>query len=115
MTLSSLNCTCQPAADGRRRGFLTGLVGLSAGAARATRRDVRTPALPLRHRLVHASPALAALTRLVNVSQVLFGREYPYRTGIDHVKGIADFGFSPADLRAIGRDNAVRLMPRWGA
>jgi predicted TIM-barrel fold metal-dependent hydrolase len=53
--------------------------------------------------------------KLVNVSQVLFGSDYPYRTGEDHVKGLADYGFSPADLRAIGRDNAVRLMPRWQA
>ncbi len=59
------------------------------------------------------APALAALTRLVNVSQVLFGSDYPYRTGIDHVKGLGEFGFSQEDLRAIGRGNAVRLMPRW--
>lgn len=63
---------------------------------------------------MHA-PALAALTRLVKTSQVLFGSDYPYRTGIDHVTGIQAFGFSDADLRAIGRDNAVRLMPRWKA
>ena len=57
--------------------------------------------------------ALAALTKLVNVSQILFGSDYPYRTGIDHVKGLAAYGLSESDLRAIGRDNAVRLMPRW--
>ena len=59
--------------------------------------------------------ALASLLKLVNVSQVLFGSDYPYRTGEDHVKGLADYGFSQADLLAIGRDNAVRLMPRWQA
>jgi predicted TIM-barrel fold metal-dependent hydrolase len=59
--------------------------------------------------------ALAALMKLVKVSQVLFGSDYPYRTGEDHVKGLADYGFSPSDLLAIGRDNAVRLMPRWQA
>ncbi len=59
--------------------------------------------------------ALASLLKLVNVSQVLFGSDYPYRTGEDHVKGLTDYGFSQADLRAIGRDNAVRLMPRWQA
>lgn len=59
--------------------------------------------------------ALAALTRLVDVPQILFGSDYPYRTGEDTVKGIVDYGFSPADLRAIGRDNALRLMPKWRA
>jgi predicted TIM-barrel fold metal-dependent hydrolase len=59
--------------------------------------------------------ALASLMKLVKVSQVLFGSDYPYRTGVDHVKGLSDYGFSNADLRAIGRDNAVRLMPRWQA
>jgi predicted TIM-barrel fold metal-dependent hydrolase len=57
--------------------------------------------------------ALASLMKLVKVSQVLFGSDYPYRTGEDHVKGLVDYGYSAADLRAIGRDNAVRLMPQW--
>lgn len=57
--------------------------------------------------------ALASLTKLVDVQQILFGSDYPYRTGEDHVKGLADYGFSAADQRAIGRNNAVRLMPRW--
>ena len=57
--------------------------------------------------------ALAALMKLVNVSQVLFGSDYPYRSGEDHVKGIVAYGYSDADLRAIGRDNATRLMPQW--
>jgi len=59
--------------------------------------------------------ALASLMKLVKVSQVLFGSDYPYRTGEDHVKGLIAYGYSDADLRAIGRDNAVRLMPRWQA
>jgi predicted TIM-barrel fold metal-dependent hydrolase len=59
--------------------------------------------------------ALASLMKLVSTSQVLFGSDYPYRTGEDHVKGLAAYGISDADLRAIGRDNALRLMPRWNA
>lgn len=56
--------------------------------------------------------ALASLTKLVAVSQILFGSDYPYRTGEDHVKGLSAYGFSEADLRAIGRDNALRILPR---
>ena len=59
--------------------------------------------------------ALASLMKLVYVSQVLFGSDYPYRSGEDHVKGIVTYDYSGADLRAIGRDNAVRLMPQWAA
>jgi predicted TIM-barrel fold metal-dependent hydrolase len=56
--------------------------------------------------------ALASLTTLVPVSQILFGSDYPYRTGADHVKGLMDYGFTAADLTAIGRENALRLLPR---
>ncbi len=59
--------------------------------------------------------ALASLLKLVSPQQVLFGSDYPYRTGEDHVKGLAAWGFADADLRAIGRGNAERLMPRWKA
>jgi predicted TIM-barrel fold metal-dependent hydrolase len=52
------------------------------------------------------------LTRLVPVSQIVFGTDFPYRTGADHVKGLAGYGFSAGDLRAIERDNAARLLPR---
>jgi len=56
--------------------------------------------------------ALASLTKLVPAAQVLFGSDYPYRTGEDHVKGLLEYGFSTADLRAIEHDNALRLIPR---
>jgi len=56
--------------------------------------------------------ALASLTKLVPATQILFGSDYPYRTAEDHVKGLMDYGFTAVDLRAIERDNAVRLLPR---
>ena len=59
--------------------------------------------------------ALASLTRLVDVSQVLFGSDYPYRTGEDNVKGLYEYGFSASDLKAIERGNALRLLPRWNS
>jgi len=59
--------------------------------------------------------ALASLTKLVPATQILFGSDYPYRTGEDHVKGLLEYGFSLADLRAIERDNALRLLPRLRA
>jgi predicted TIM-barrel fold metal-dependent hydrolase len=59
--------------------------------------------------------ALASLLKLVPVSQVLFGTDFPFRTAMDHVKGLTEYGFSDGDLRAIDRDNAVRLLPRLRA
>jgi predicted TIM-barrel fold metal-dependent hydrolase len=59
--------------------------------------------------------ALASLIRLVPVSQIVFGTDYPYRTAADHVKGLTAYGFSPSDLMAIDRDNALRLLPRLKA
>ncbi len=59
--------------------------------------------------------ALASLTKLIPLSQIVFGTDFPYRTAIDHVKGLTDYGFSASDLAAIDRDNAVRLMPRLKA
>ena len=59
--------------------------------------------------------ALASLLKLVDTSQVLFGSDYPYRTGEDHVKGLIDYGLNAAQLRAIGHENAQRLIPRLRA
>jgi predicted TIM-barrel fold metal-dependent hydrolase len=56
--------------------------------------------------------ALASLTRMVTPAQILLGSDYPYRTGADNVKGLAEYGFTSTDLRIIQRDNALRLMPR---
>jgi 6-methylsalicylate decarboxylase len=55
---------------------------------------------------------LASLLKLVAVSQVLFGTDFPFRTSADHVRGLAAYGFSAGDLRAIERENALRLLPR---
>ena len=42
--------------------------------------------------------SMAALTQMVDVSQIVFGTDYPYRTGIDHVKGLSTI-FNAAELR----------------
>lgn len=55
--------------------------------------------------------ALSSLMQLVGSSQVLLGSDYPYRTGADNVRGLQAYGFSRGDLRAIERDNALRLLP----
>jgi predicted TIM-barrel fold metal-dependent hydrolase len=49
--------------------------------------------------------------KLVTVSQVLFGTDFPYRPGLEAVEGLRDFDFGGADARAIDRDNAMKLLP----
>ena len=59
---------------------------------------------------------MSSLTKLVAVSQILFGTDFPYRTAAEHVRGLKECGvFSEADLRAIDCENALRLLPRFGA
>ena len=54
---------------------------------------------------------LAALLKMIPVSQVLFGSDYPYRPATECVEGLARQRFRPGELRAIEHDNALRLMP----
>jgi len=59
-----------------------------------------------------ANPVImAALTKLVPISQILYGTDFPYRRSEEYVKGLAAI-FSPDDLKAIDRENALRLMPQ---
>ncbi len=56
------------------------------------------------------SGALAALMKIVTPSQVLFGTDFPFRDGAEEIGGLAAFRFKPKDLRAIERDNALKLL-----
>jgi predicted TIM-barrel fold metal-dependent hydrolase len=54
---------------------------------------------------------LAALMKMVPISQVLFGSDYPYRPGVEAVEGLRDYKFGEADERAIDSGNAMKLLP----
>src|SRR5580693_4721094 len=60
-------------------------------------------------------PSMAALMKLVPTSQVLFGADYPFVRIAETVSGMTQVGLSAADLQAIGRDNALALLPRFKA
>lgn len=61
--------------------------------------------------------ALASLLQLVTPAQVLFGTDFPPGgTSLEIAKALADVGFfNDTDLRAVERENAVRLLPRLKA
>ena len=54
---------------------------------------------------------LKALAQTIPVSQIVYGTDYPYRTGEDHTKGVLA-AFSGAELAAVERGNALRIIPR---
>ncbi len=54
---------------------------------------------------------IQALANLVGVSRILFGTDYPYRTGAEHVQGLTA-RFGARDLMAIDRGNALRILPK---
>jgi predicted TIM-barrel fold metal-dependent hydrolase len=57
--------------------------------------------------------ALEPLKRLVPMTQIVLGSDFPYRGIDENVKGLAESGvFSPAELQAVERGNAARLLPR---
>jgi predicted TIM-barrel fold metal-dependent hydrolase len=60
--------------------------------------------------------AMSALSKVVPISQIVFGTDFPFRNAAEHVKGLKDCGvFSPTDLQAIDRQNALRLLPKFRA
>jgi 6-methylsalicylate decarboxylase len=60
--------------------------------------------------------AMSALAAIIPVSQIVFGTDFPYRTSIDHVKGLRECGvFTDAQIMEIERGNALKLLPRLGA
>ena len=61
-----------------------------------------------------ANPAaMSALTKVVPISQIVFGTDYPFRTAAEHVKGLKECGvFSAKDLQAIDQ-NALGLLPKF--
>jgi predicted TIM-barrel fold metal-dependent hydrolase len=61
--------------------------------------------------------AVASLLKLVTTQQILFGTDFPPGgTGLDVANALVKLGvFSDSDLRAVDRENAVRLLPRFKA
>ncbi len=59
-------------------------------------------------------PSVAALLKLVPVSQVTYGTDYPY-FAMNQFDNLKAAGLSEADLGAIGSGNAIRLIRRLKA
>jgi predicted TIM-barrel fold metal-dependent hydrolase len=58
--------------------------------------------------------AMGALSKVVPLSQIVFGTDYPARAMSDHVKGLAECGvFNARELQQVQRENALTLFPRF--
>src|SRR5437879_3475607 len=58
--------------------------------------------------------AMSALSKLVPISQIVFGTDFPYLTAADQLKGLKECGaFIAADLQKIDSENALALLPRF--
>ncbi len=60
------------------------------------------------------APNMAALMKLVPVSQITYGTDYPY-FGLGQMKSLEQLALTPDDLKAIGSGNAIKLVPRLQA
>jgi predicted TIM-barrel fold metal-dependent hydrolase len=54
---------------------------------------------------------LAAVKKMVPVSQIVYGTDYPYRRAAEYIAPL-NKNFTASELRAVNRDNALRLVPR---
>ena len=55
---------------------------------------------------------IAGLLKMVPIEQVMYGTDFPFRDGAEVNAGIADYGFTAADIASIERGAALKLLPR---
>jgi predicted TIM-barrel fold metal-dependent hydrolase len=102
-------------------GTITSVIGRLAGPA-ANGDGVTKPAAPdsrlaqLRRFYYDTAGAanqinMGALKTLASASQIVFGSDAPFFDVAPTVAGLQASGFTTAELRAVERDNALRLLP----
>jgi 6-methylsalicylate decarboxylase len=55
---------------------------------------------------------LTALRQVADSGRVMFGTDFPWGQADEHAVRLAACGLSAAEVQAIGRDNALRLLPK---
>lgn len=96
------------------------LVGLSANGDGVTRPAAPDSRLAQLRRFYYDTAGatnvltMPALKTLASSSQILFGTDAPFFDIAPAVAGLQGSGFTPQELRAVERDNALRLIPSLG-
>jgi predicted TIM-barrel fold metal-dependent hydrolase len=55
---------------------------------------------------------MQALKTLVSTAQIVFGTDAPFFDGAPIVQGLRTSGFTPEEIRAVERDNLLKVLPR---
>jgi len=55
---------------------------------------------------------MAAILKLIPVTQVMFGTDYPWGNAGSALQGLESLGLSDGDVQAIKYASATRLFPR---
>ncbi|HTR38253.1 MAG TPA: amidohydrolase family protein [Bryobacteraceae bacterium] len=56
---------------------------------------------------------MQGIARLAGASQIVFGTDYPFGNPAGLAEGLDSVGFTAAQLRAIDRENALRIFPQY--
>jgi len=56
---------------------------------------------------------MQGIAKLAGTSQIVFGTDYPFGNGITTAEGLRSVGFTETQLRAVDRDNALRILPQY--
>jgi len=58
---------------------------------------------------------MQGLKLIAGASQIVFGTDFPFGSAARHLQGLQKCGFNAAELRAIHRENALRVLPKFKA
>lgn len=101
------------------------LIGVASRVVGAVSEKDLSGTPPVNSRLYHirrffydtagsANPILMqGIAKLAGTSQIVFGTDYPFGNGAALAEGMRSVGFTETQLRAIDRDNALRILPRY--
>ena len=56
---------------------------------------------------------MQALKTLASTSQIIFGTDSPFGNATASVEQLMNCGLSPEELRAVERENAAKLLPKY--
>jgi predicted TIM-barrel fold metal-dependent hydrolase len=61
------------------------------------------------------APAIAAILKLIPITQLMFGSDFPWGRARTCLKELRNLGLSEPDLRSIESESAIRVFPRLEA
>jgi len=104
-------------------GTITALAGRFLGAEASAATLAKAPELNSRlyhlRRFYYDTAAstnpinMQSLKMLAGVSQIVFGTDYPFGNGVNTATALQEAGLDVNELRAVDRDNVLKILPRF--